>query len=80
MAIISSNKDVELTDLEAHVALCAQRRTATELRIDHLESKLKSADDRSERIRNIMLGGLISLAAGIAGTVFAVLFKHGVLQ
>jgi hypothetical protein len=79
MAAFSSGKDVELVDLETHVALCAQRRRALETRLEALEGKLARADERSERVRNIFLGGLISLAAGIAGTVFAVLFKHGVL-
>jgi hypothetical protein len=80
MATLSSNKDVELVDLETHVALCAQRRQALEVRIDALETKLARADERAERVRNLLLGGLISLAAGIAGTVFAIIFKHGVLQ
>lgn len=80
MAVISSNKDVELTDLETHVALCAQRRDATDLRIQRLENKLASADERNDRVRNLLLGGLISLAAGIAGTIFAVLLKYGVMR
>jgi hypothetical protein len=80
MAVLSSSKDVELTDLETHVALCAQRRATIELRIEKLENKLALADERNERVRNIVLGGFISLAAGIAGTIFAVLLKHGVLQ
>jgi hypothetical protein len=80
MATLSSNKDIELVDLETHVALCSQRRQALEARIDALETKLSRADERAERVRNLLLGGLISLAAGIAGTVFAIIFKHGVLQ
>jgi hypothetical protein len=40
MAMLSSNKNVELTDLETHVALCAQRRLALEVRIDNLERKI----------------------------------------
>lgn len=80
MAVLSSNKDVELTDLEVHVALCTQRRQATDLRIERLENKLALADERNDRVRNILLGGLISLAAGVAGTIFAVLLKHGVLS
>lgn len=80
MATFGSNKDVELTDLETHVALCAQRRLAIETRIEKLENKLSLADDRSERVKNILLGGLISVAAGVAGTVFAVLVNHGALK
>jgi len=80
MALISSNKDVELTDLEAHVALCAQRRSALEGRLDSLENKLSKADERAERVRNMLLGGLISFGVGIAGTLFTVLFKYGVLK
>jgi hypothetical protein len=79
MAILSTGKDIELTDLETHVALCAHRRSVIELRIERLENKLAVADERNDRIRNILLGGFISLAVGIAGTIFAVLFKHGVL-
>ncbi len=79
MAVIGSSKDVELVDLETHVALEAQRRLAIERRLDKIESELKQAGERSERIRNLLLGGLISLAAGIAGTIFAVLLKRGVL-
>ena len=80
MAIISSGKDIELTDLETHVALCAQRRSVIELRIERLENKLALADERNDRVRNILLGGFISLAVGIAGTIFAVLLKHGLLS
>lgn len=79
MAAFSSGKDVELVDLETHVALCAQRRQATEARLDSIEKKLAHAEERAERIRNIFLGGLISLAAGIGGTLFAVLFKQGTI-
>lgn len=80
MAIIRSGKDVELSDLETHVALCAQRRLAVEVRLDNLEQKISKSDERSDRIKNLLLGGLVSLAVGVAGTIFAVLFKHGVLQ
>lgn len=79
MAVIGSSKDVELVDLETHVALEAQRRLAIERRLDKIEGELKQAGERSERIRNLLLGGLVSLAAGIAGTIFAVLLKRGVL-
>jgi hypothetical protein len=81
MAIISSNnKDIELTDLETHVALCAQRRLAVEVRLDNLEQKISKSDEKSDRIKNLFLAGLVSLTVGVAGTIFAVLFKHGVLQ
>lgn len=80
MAVLSSSKDVELTDLETHVALCAQRRKATDIRIERLEYKLAQADERSDRVRNILLGGFISLAVGIAGTIVAILLKHGVMS
>ena len=80
MAIISSNKDIELTDLETHVALCAQRRLALEVRLDIVERKISQADEKSDKIKNLFLAVLISLAVGVAGTIFAVLFKHGVLQ
>jgi hypothetical protein len=80
MAVLSTAKDIERTELETHVVLCEQRRAAMLLRLEKLESKLSQADERNERIRNMLLGGFISLAAGIAGTVFAVLFKHGVVS
>lgn len=80
MATLSSSKDIELVDLETHVALCAQRRQALEAKIDSIEKKLTQAEERAERIRNIFLGGLISLAAGVGGTLFAVLFRQGVIQ
>lgn len=80
MAIISSSKNIEQSDLETHVALCDQRRTATELRIERLENKLAQADERNDRVRNIVLGGFISLAAGVAGTIFAVLLKYGITR
>jgi len=78
--LISSGKDIELTDLETHVALCAQRRSMLEGRLDSLESKFVKADERAERVRNMLLGGLISFGVGIAGTLFTVLFKYGVLK
>lgn len=79
MAVISSNKDIELTDLETHVVLCAQRRTTVEARLERLESKLATADERNDKIRIMIIGGFVSLAVGVAGTIFAVLFKHGVV-
>ena len=80
MAVLSSGKDVELTDLETHVALCAQRRLAIEVRLANLERKVSQSEEKSDKIKNLFLGGLISLIVGVAGTIFAVLFKHGVLQ
>lgn len=80
MALISSGKDVELTDLETHVALCAQRRLAIEVRLANLERKVSQSEEKSDKIKNLFLGGLVSLTVGVAGTIFAVLFKHGVIQ
>jgi hypothetical protein len=79
MAIISSGKDIELTDLETHVALCAQRRLAIEVRLSNLERKVSQSEEKSDKIKILFLSGLVSLAVGVAGTIFAVLFKHGVL-
>jgi hypothetical protein len=80
MAIISSGKDIELTDLETHVALCAQRRLAIEVRLSNLERKVSQSEEKSDKIKILFLSGLVSLAVGVAGTIFAVLFKHGVLS
>jgi hypothetical protein len=79
MAVLSLGKDAESTDLETHVVLCNQRRATIESRLEHLEAKLASADERNDKIRIMVLGGFISLAVGVAGTIFAVLFKHGVV-
>jgi len=80
MAVLSYNKDIELTDLETHVALCTQRRKTLEARLDNVERKISQAEEKSDKIKILFLSGLVSLAVGVAGTIFAVLFKHGVLQ
>lgn len=80
MAVISiSNKPLEFTDLEAHVALCEQRRVAADDRIQRMESQFAEFEARAKSNRRIILASLVSIATGVVSTIVAIFLKYQLL-
>ena len=77
MAFIStpSYKNIELTDLEAHVLLSTQRREALEEKIKRVEDELKSIEDQQLVSRRLFVGSVVSILTGILSTVIAVMIR-----
>lgn len=73
---VPSNKSLELTDLEAHVVLCEQRRTTAEERIKKLESKFSILEEQERTSRRLLVGSLITVASGILTTILAVILRY----
>jgi hypothetical protein len=73
---VPSNKSIELTDLEAHVVLCEQRRESVDVRIDKLEEKFSSLEEQERISRRLLIGSLITIATGILTTILAVILRY----
>lgn len=73
---LPSNKSVELTDLEAHVVLCEQRRKSTDNRIEKLENKFTILEEQERISRRLLVGSLITVATGILTTITAVILNY----
>lgn len=69
---VPSNKSIENTNLETHVALCLARNTALEERIIRTEKRIDDMEEQTKAIKRILLGAAISTFFGIMGTVFTV--------
>ena len=80
MALLTTgwNKDIEMTDLETHVTLCAERRAQTSDRIGAIEEKMNLMETRSRATMSMLMGGLISLATGTVSAAITILFRHGI--
>ena len=76
MIKLSSDKNVELVDLEAHVILCEQRRTAIDDRITRLEEKFSQLEKQERDNRALLVKSLITIASAILSTVIAVFLKY----
>jgi hypothetical protein len=74
-----SNKNIEESDLQTHVALCEQRRLAIESRIDKLESRANELYDMENSNRRLVLGSLVTIASAILSTIVAILIKFNVV-
>jgi hypothetical protein len=73
---VPSSKSVELTDLEAHVVLCEQRRKSTDSKIERLESKFSLLEEQERTSRRLLVGSLITVASGILTTILAVILRY----
>jgi hypothetical protein len=73
---VPSNKSVELTDLEAHVVLCEQRRKSFNGRIESLESKFSMLEEQERTSRRLLVGSLVTIATGILTTLLAVILRY----
>jgi len=69
---VPSNKSIENTNLETHVALSLERNHALEERIERAEKKINDMEEQTIAIKRILLGAAISTFCGVIGTVFMV--------
>jgi len=70
-----SHKNIELTDLEAHVLLSTQRRDALEEKIKRVEDELKYIEDQQLISRRLFVGSIVSILTGILSTAIAVMMR-----
>jgi hypothetical protein len=73
---VPNNKSIELTDLEAHVVLCEQRRESTDERISKLEGKFSQLEEQERISRRLLIGSLITVAGGILTTIITVILRY----
>jgi hypothetical protein len=71
--------DIEKTNLESHVELCALRYTALETRLENIEKKVGSLQELIEKsntsMLKVMIGTAGTVVAGILSLVVAILMK-----
>ena len=70
-----NHKNIELTDLEAHVLLSTQRRDALEEKIKRVEDELKYIEDQHLISRRLFVGSIVSILTGILSTAIAVMMR-----
>lgn len=68
-----STTNIEKTNLEAHVELCAQRYDQIEIRLDTIESKVGKLQETIEKSHNSMVKVLIGTAGTVMTGVFSVI-------
>jgi hypothetical protein len=74
--IMSTPTDIEKTNLEAHVELCAQRYDALETRLSSIEKKVGTLQDTIEKSHL----NTIKVLIGTAGTIIvAVISMLGII-
>jgi hypothetical protein len=76
---VPNNKSAELTDLETHVMLCEQRRTALEDRISKLEEKFLLLEEQERVSRRLLIGSLVTIASAILSSIAALIIKFKIL-
>ena len=78
--------ELERTNLEAHVDLCAERYKGLETRLDNVEKAVKDLHNEMRRMHDenmkapqstnkIMLGAAATVAAGILSTIVVILMS-----
>jgi hypothetical protein len=74
-----SPTDIEKTNLESHVELCALRYSALEGRLDSIEKKVGTLQELIEKSNTsmfkVMIGTAGTVVAGILSLVVAILMK-----
>jgi len=70
---MSSTIEIEKTNLEAHVDLCAQRYESIEKRLDAIEIKVGTLQETIEKSHNSMVKVIISTAGTVVVGVLTVL-------
>ena len=68
-----STTNIEKTNLEAHVELCAQRYDQIEVRLDTIEGKVSKLQETIEKSHNSMVKVLIGTAGTVMTGVFSVI-------
>jgi predicted nucleic acid-binding Zn-ribbon protein len=70
---IDKGKNIEFTDLEAHVVMAQQRYRALEDRIARSEVEIAKINDRNRVFMRILLGAAASLVTGTALSVLSMI-------
>jgi hypothetical protein len=73
---ISSSKNIELVDLEAHVILCEERRQTLEDKIIRVERDLKTISDEAVANRRLFTVSMLSIISGIISTIISVSMRY----
>ena len=68
-----STTNIEKTNLESHVELCAQRYDQIEVRLDTIEGKVGKLQETIEKSHNSMVKVLIGTAGTVMTGVFSVI-------
>lgn len=79
MGVISikdgSNKNIECTDLEAHVMMAQQRYKILEERIARAELEVDKINEQSKTNKRIIIGAIVSIVTGACLSLFSFLLK-----
>lgn len=71
----NDNKDMESTNLEAHVLLEAQRLKILEDRITRLEAKVNDIIEQSKANKKVILGAIVSIIVSTTTAVITIFIK-----
>jgi len=74
-----SPTDIEKTNLESHVELCALRYSALESRLDNIEKKVGTLQELIEKSNSsmikVMIGTAGTVIAGVLSVIVTILLK-----
>ena len=80
---MSTPTDIEKTNLEAHVELCAQRYDALERRLTSVEEKIislqKTVSESSLNTTKVLIGSAVSIIVAILGLIGVIVTKTGIV-
>ena len=72
--------DIEKTNLEAHVDLCAQRYASLDVRLSTIENKFgdlkKLIEDGHVSMTKVIIGTAGTVVTGVLSVLFVLLTKH----
>ena len=71
----SSNKDIELTNLETHVALSKQRYAILEERVERAEDEINRIQEQSKATKKAILGAIITVVTSAVSAAVAFMFN-----
>jgi hypothetical protein len=73
--VSTNDKDIELTNLEAHVQLAAGRYQVIEKRLDRIEARIDTIVEQSKHNVRIFIGALVTIATGTITSVIVIHLK-----
>lgn len=68
-------KSLESTDLEAHVALCAERYKKLDENSERLEKKIELMIETNRENRKMFVGAIVTIATGIISYLISSLIR-----
>jgi hypothetical protein len=72
---VTAAKSIEVTDLETHVLLCAQRFDSLSKRINQIEIRIDDIVKQSKESRKMVIGAFVTLGTGIITSLITVVIK-----